>query len=58
MKLNSLFTGRIGRPEGRKFLGSQPTIDEFCHKKKHFVTIEIFYIYCWQPFGLYAQQIA
>ena len=33
MKLNSLFTGRIGRPEGRKFFGSQPTHDEFCHKK-------------------------
>ena len=43
MKLNSLFTGRIGRPEGRKFFGSQPTHDEFCHKKNpHFVTIEIF----------------
>ena len=33
MKLNSLFTGRIGRPGGRKFFGSQPTHDEFCHKK-------------------------
>ena len=33
MKLNSLFTGRIGRPEGRKNFGSQPTHDEFCHKK-------------------------
>ena len=33
MKLNSLFTGRIGRPEGRKIFGSQPTHDEFCHKK-------------------------
>ena len=33
MKLNSLFMGRIGRLEGRKFFGSQPTHDEFCHKK-------------------------
>ena len=33
MKLNSLFTGRIGRPKGRNFFGSQPTRDEFCHKK-------------------------
>ena len=33
MKLNSLLTGRIGKPECRKFLGSQPTHDEFCHKK-------------------------
>ena len=28
MKVNSLFTGRIGRPEGRKFFGSQPTHNE------------------------------
>ena len=43
MKLNSLFTGRIGWFKGQNF-GSQPTRDEFCHKKKHFVTIEIFYM--------------
>ena len=34
MKLNSLFTERIRRPEGRKFLGSQPTHDEFLSQKK------------------------
>ena len=25
--------GHIGKPEGWKFSGSQPTHDEFCHKK-------------------------
>ena len=51
MKIKSLFTGRIGRPEGRKFFGSQPTHDEFCHKKNHFVTIEIFWYVVENPLG-------
>ena len=52
MKLNSLFTGSIGRPKGQHFLGSQPTRDEFCHKKtKHFVTIEIFLYDVGNPLG-------
>ena len=52
MKLNSLFTGSIGRPKGRNFLGSQPTRDKFCHKKtKHFVTIEIFWYDVGNPLG-------
>ena len=43
MKLNSLFTGRIGRPEGRKFFGSQPTHNEFCHKKNPILWLLIFF---------------
>ena len=53
MKLNSLFTGRIGRPEGRKkILGPNPPMTNFVtKKKKHFVTVEIFLYVVGNPLG-------
>ena len=42
MKL-SLFTGRIGRPEGRNIFKSQPTHDEFCHKKNTLWLLRFFW---------------
>ena len=54
MKLNSLFMGRTGRPEGRKYFGPNPPMTNFATK-------DLFCDYCdfccWQPFGLYAQKI-
>ena len=42
MKLNSLFTGRIGRPESPKFFWVPTHPWRILSQKNHFVTIEIF----------------
>ena len=56
-KANGSFIGLAGIAESQNFSGAQPTFNKFCHKKNSFCDYWVFFICCWQHYGLYAQKV-